>query len=337
MKTPEYLSPTSLKLWASNREEFYLQYLSDNRPPRAPQTAPMSIGSAFDAYVKSYLHEGLFGAGHDPKYSFEALFEAQVEVHNRDWARQHGQYAFDQYRSCGALSDLMLDLKQANGEPRFEFEVRGAVHGYKEAELRTLANVTLLGKPDVYYINAHGCHVILDFKVNGYCSRNPWSPMAGYLRMRSANKTNHGMHKSCQPMTVNGVTINVATFLENHNDDWAAQLSIYAWLCGEPVGSKFVVAIDQLVCDATRGHLPGIRVAEHRLTVSKSFQERIFLEAVECWETVRSGHIFRKDAEGKEISLEDSIRRCEILDKQADALKGDGSVEDQWFAAACRG
>lgn len=331
MRKIEYLSPTSLKMWKSNREEFYLNYLSNNRLPRIPQTQPMSIGSAFDAYAKSFLHAKLFGEGHDVKYSFEALFEAQVEPHNRDWARQHGEYAFEQYRSAGALSDLMLELQKAHGEPRFEFEVRGAVRGYKEAEMKTLSQVTLLGKPDVYFINSQGCHVVLDFKVNGYCSRYPYSPMPGYLRLRSANRTFHGMHRACQPMTVNGMMVNVATQLENVNEDWAQQLAIYAWLCGEPIGSNFVVAIDQLVCDATRGHLPSIRIAEHRLLVSRKFQEQIFATAVDAWETIQSGWIFR------DMSEEDSRKRCDLLDGQSEALKGDGTTKDQWFTAACRG
>jgi hypothetical protein len=331
MRNIEYLSPTSLKIWKTDKEAFYLQYLSDNRPPRLPQNQPMSIGSAFDAYAKSYLYTQLFGAGHNPKYDFEALFEAQVEPQNRDWARQHGAYAFDQYKSCGALADLMLDLKKANGEPRFEFEVRGAVHGYREAEQKQLSQVTLLGKPDVYFINEQGAEVILDFKVNGYCSRYAHSPLAGYVRMRSAGKTFHGTHKACQPMMVHGVTVNVATFLENIQPDWAAQLAIYAWLCGSPIGSKFITAIDQVVCDATKGHLPALRFAEHRLMISAAFQEQVFRDAIDCWETVQSGWIFR------DMSLEDSKARCELLDMQKEALLGEGTSKDQWFAASTRG
>ncbi|KKK99128.1 hypothetical protein LCGC14_2635890, partial [marine sediment metagenome] len=86
MRIPEYLSPTSISLWQKDEELFYQRYLSENRLPREPQTQPMSIGSAFDAFCKSYLHEALFGKGADPCYSRGYLFEEQVQEHNRDWA-----------------------------------------------------------------------------------------------------------------------------------------------------------------------------------------------------------------------------------------------------------
>ena len=67
----------------------------------------MSIGSAFDAFLKSHLHKVLFG-GTDPRFELEAIFEEQVESHNRDWAKVHGEYVFNFYRECGALADLHL-------------------------------------------------------------------------------------------------------------------------------------------------------------------------------------------------------------------------------------
>src|SRR6185436_14755744 len=134
----------------------------------------------------------------------------------------------------------------------------------------------LLGKPDVHFVNNADHTVILDFKVNGYCSKTGASPNAGYLRLRSAGVTNLGMHKNCQPMMHNGMMINIASYLEDQDDDWARQLSIYAWLCGCPVGSDFLVAIDQLACKPNAGGLPSIRVAEHRTRVSNAFQWKTF-------------------------------------------------------------
>lgn len=329
MKTPQYLSPTGLSKWKEDQTQFYLNYLSDNRPPRYPQTNAMAIGSSFDAYCKSYLHERLFGAGNDPRYSFEALYEAQVESQWRDWALDHGKYVFEQYKSCGAMADLMTELRQAEGTPRFEFEVKGAVNGYREPVSKKLGEVVLLGKPDVHFINAQGAHVIIDWKVNGYCSRNPPSPMPGYLRMRSANKTQHGMHKNCQPMSHKGVQINIATHLDYLNEDWGRQLTIYAWLMGEPIGSDFIVGIDQIVCDATRGQLPSIRVAEHRLTTSKKYQESLFTYACEVWEIIHSDWIFR------DMTREESQGRCVGLDTIKEVLEGDGTSDSDWFTSVC--
>lgn len=331
MREIQYISPSALSIWKRNPDEYYLQYLSDNSPPREAQTQPMAIGSAFDAYVKSYLYKKLYGDNHNPKYDLDALIEAQVEPQNRDWARDHGRYTFEQYKQSGALADLMLELGNANGEPRFEFEVRGAVFGYREPEQRTLENVTLLGKPDCTFTTSHGQYVVLDFKVNGYQSRTAPSPLPGYIRLRSAGSTHHGQHKNCQPMMVGGIMVNVATFLDTLNNDWASQLSIYAWLSGEPVGARFVTAIDQLVCDATRCKPPAIRIAEHRLFVSETHQRRTFADLCELWDRAHSDHFFR------EMSKEDSIARCQVLDRQFEALKGEGTSADAWFTTATRG
>jgi len=77
MRIPAYLSPSALGVFEKDREQYYLKYLADNRPPRMPQTEPMAVGSAFDAFVKSYLHHSLFGNhGKDNQYELNTIFEA---------------------------------------------------------------------------------------------------------------------------------------------------------------------------------------------------------------------------------------------------------------------
>lgn len=326
MRTPEYLSPTSISLWRKSKEEFFLNYLADIRAPRLPQTQPMSIGSSFDAHVKSFLHEALFGKGFDPKFELQNIFEAQVEKHNRDWAIIHGKYAFDCYKKCGALLDLMLELKSAVGTPKFELDVKGAVSGHREGVTKNLGPVTFLGKPDVFYINKTGTYVILDWKVNGWCSNRMASPMRGYCRLRTPTGVHGGPHRECQMMIWGGQMINVAHMLEQLEDDWARQLSIYAWLCGMQIGDPFIVAIDQLSCGPSGGVFPLVRVAEHRLRVSPDHQWRVFAEAEELWHTVHSDHIFRN------MSITESADRCKMLTAQAKGLAGSGSDEDQLFA-----
>jgi hypothetical protein len=244
----------------------------------------MSIGSSFDAYAKSWLHENLFGKGNDPRFEFQALFEAQVEPHNRDWALQNGQYVFEQYKQSGALSDLLGELR----------------------------------------------------KVNGYCStRNAHSPLPGFIRLRSAGKTQHGQHKDCLPMVCDGLMINIGSFLEDTNEigaEWATQLAIYHWLLGSPFcAENLLVGIDQIVCDATKSALPQIRIAEHRTRVSKKWQQRTFDIAAHIWECCHSDHFFR------DMSKEESQGRCKVLDRMHETLKGDGSVNDQWIAGVSRG
>lgn len=333
MRKLEYLSPTAIQDWKKGQDEFYLTRLSEVRAPRFPQTQPMSIGSSFDAHVKSFLHTSIFGKGNDPKFDLVALFEAQVEPHNRDWAWDHGEKAFEFYRRSGALADLMVELAACVGTPRFEIEVKGVVSGHREGITREFGGVTFLGKPDVFYINRHGCHVVLDWKVNGWCGRGNTSPMPGYLRIRSGSglATASGPHKDCIPMSWNGTTINTGQYLDQLNAEWAAQLAIYGWLVGVEVGQEFITAIDQLACKASGGKYPDVRVAEHRLRVHADFQWQVFAEAQKIWEIVHSDHIFR------DLSLADSRSKCELLDARARSLQSPASESDAIFDAMTRG
>lgn len=300
---PRFISPSALATWEWNQEEYYLKYLAENPPPRIPQTEAMSVGSSFDAYVKSYLFDKLFGINKDPAFEFQNIFETQVEEQNRDFALQAGAAVFEVYKTCGALADLFVELEKASGEPRFEFTVEGCVC----STCKTICDndihdrIPLLGKPDVWYINKDGLPIILDFKVNGYCSSYRQSPARGYLRLRPGDKR----HKDCQPMKIHGITINIGEFFESINKSWSQQLSTYAWLCGAQVGSTFVVAIDQAVCN-----LPDIKFAEHRCQIGEQFQEEVYKKYVELWNIIHSDHIFR------DRTPEESFKRCEMLDMQ---------------------
>jgi hypothetical protein len=328
------LSPTAIAKWEQSVEDYYLYYLADHQPPREPQTQAMAIGSAFDAYVKSYLHDKLFGQGHrdSNRFGLKALFEAMVEPQHRNWAWINGAYVFGMYQQSGALLDLLSDLQGAQTDPRFEFEVTGTIDGYREGTSRSFLTkgLILLGKPDCAYINKSGRHVVLDWKVNGYCSKWPVSPMQGYIRVRGADGRSTGHHQKCSPFELDGITVNIAGKLEDFNKDWARQLSIYAWLLGELIGSDFIIAVDQIVCRPEGDAVPSIRIAEHRMQIGKDFQWKVFDRAVEIWEIVTSSprHIFRN------LTLEESKGRCQLLEKQAELLYGD--VDDQTFVEMTR-
>jgi len=334
MKIIQYLSPTSISLFYADIKEFYLNYLCEERPPRPPQTKPMSVGSSFDAYVKNYLYENLFGIGHDPKYDFQNLFEAQVESQNRDFAKEAGDYIFDCYKKTGALGDLMLELESSIGTPRFEIEIKGIVDGYKEGVTKNIKGVVFLGKPDLFYINKNGSHVILDWKVNGYCGNYNTVPMKGYIKLRNPNNRTHGQHhKDAHIFYHKGTLINIAHYLENLDYGWAQQLSIYAWLLGCAVGEEFIASIDQVCCNGAQRdeyNRPDLRFAEHRLRVHSDSQYMMFANAEHVWEVVHSNWIFRTMTE------EQSQEHCQQLDDIANSLKGDGTTNDKWFNQVSR-
>lgn len=323
MRNIQYLSPTSLSLYLKDKQEFYLNYLAEDRPDRFPQTEPMALGSSFDAFVKSYLHQSLFGKT-DPKFEFQTLFEAQVEEQNRDRAKKNGEHIFNEYKAEGCLADIMLELSNSVIEPKFELDVKGVVNGYKEGiTKKSDTGVVFLGKPDLLFVNASAARVILDWKVNGYYSAYFTSPMKGYIRLRQS-RSNKGAHKEAYVTVHKGMQINAAHYLEQLNEDWARQLSIYAWLFGEEIGSDFIVAVDQVV-----GNPP--RFAEHRLRIGSDFQFRTFAQAQEAWDVVHSDHYFR------ELTFEESKVKCESLDKMAATLRGEGTSNDKWFAKQVRG
>lgn len=317
MRRPEYLSPSALACYTDHgAEEFYLRYLAENRPPRLPQTKAMAVGSSFDAYVKSHIYHMLFGA-RDPKYTFEALFEAQVESQCRDDALAAGKYIFDEYVQSGALADLMQDVSKSLTEPRFEFDLKGAVRGSRESTSSTVGDVVILGKPDLYFINEEGAHVIHDWKVNGFYSSNPVSPKPGYVRCKEWDGEfgcwlRAKGHKDAVIESRNGIEINTATNLEMVDESWAIQLSAYGWLMGEPVGHEIINSVDQVACNPKKkkGQFPSLRFAAHRVTTSQAFQNQAHSKFQNLWNLIYEEpfHFFR------ELSLEESQAKCKLLD-----------------------
>lgn len=329
MRKPAYISPSAFSLYCKSPEDYYLQYLSDIKISRPAQLQVMSIGSSFDAFVKSFLYNSLFGKK-DPKYDFQALFEAQVEPHNRDWALSNGQYVFDCYMKTGALNLLLLDLQKSVTEPRFEIEIMGAVNSDKVPKVREMKDVVLLGKPDVLYRNKEACPVILDFKVNGYLSQYKMSPAKGYIKLLDSNGYDLGKHSDAVYVNHKGTIINATHKIEDVNTDWAHQLIIYGWLIGVDVGDDIILAIDQILCHADPLGMgkPKIKVAQHRCRTARQFQIQLFEQLQDLWNIIHEEpfHYF------KDLSLEESQRKCSVLDKQARDLAGLGTAQDKWFA-----
>lgn len=271
----------------------------------------MSVGSAFDAYVKAYLHDALYGKSHHEaeKYGTEALLKAQVEPQNMEWAREAGAYCFQQYKDSGALADLMLELKQSVDDPRFEFEIRGVV-GQREG---LKMGVPLLGKPDLRYVNTEGADVTHDWKVNGFCGKGNTSPMAGYVQCRDQTGYKTGAHKDAFIQPYRGLYINTGAFMETYNTEWATQLATYGWLLGAPVGKELVVSVDQLACNGskrTHSSHPTIRIAHHRIRISEKFQYEVMARYQKLWGVLTDEpfYFFR------ELSFDDSVKKCQMLD-----------------------
>lgn len=322
MRTPTYMSFSSFDLAEKQEEEHYLKYLTECRPPKIPQAEPASVGSAFDAYIKAELHAALFGAGSDPKYEFEALFETQVEEHNRDWARVAGKHCADSYHQTGLYDSLLDILKTAIEPPRFEFDVHCELLG-----------VPFLAKPDCHALLPGGVKFTHDWKVNGYCGKSSTSPTKGYRicidgyvcpegkQSRSHNKT----HKQYEPMMLHGLEIDTG-YLEDCSTKWADQLTLYSWSLGDEVGNQeSILSIHQLVAKPVVEGPPLLRVAEFRSRVRVSYQEFLAKRLKNVWERITSGHVFR------DLTREENDARMEMLDHQAASMAISDFADDSDF------
>lgn len=326
MRTPTYLSHSSLTLWGKDREEFYIKHLAETRAPRIAQEVYMSVGAGFDAYAKSALHERLFGKGADPQFDFTAIFENQVEPHNRDFALDAGKYVFDCYVLTGAFDELLAMLQKSKEPPRFEFEVRSEIKG-----------VPIVGKPDCRFVHECGVHVILDWKVKGFCSKYGASPSKNYRLCRDgygppfkASKSHNTAHKDYVPYDHHGFEIN-QLYMESGNEEYADQLCMYGWLLGEQIGDEEVVCcIDEIVSKYMPEGRPLLRVAQQRARVSNAHQTTVLNRMVECWDAITTGWIFR------DLSREDNDARCHHLEQKVIALQSDGSLEETLYAQMAR-
>jgi len=311
MRIPKHLSPSSHGTWESDREDFYIKYLASKRPIRKPQTEPMAVGSAFDAYVKASLHADLFGQGADPVYALDALMEDQVDKEVRDWARTAGRHVFNCYRYTGAYDELLKDLQAAPEAPQFEFTVTGAPFG-----------VPLRGKPDCRYIHESGAHVMLDWKVSGYCGQRTTSPKKLYAMVRDGqdmakpSQNNGNPHKGYKPQFFKGLTIG-SHFLEEACPDWADQLAIYGWMLGEPVGTEDMVARIDQIATKPGPSVPLLRVANQRARISAGWQQKLKARLEDAWKTILSGHIF------PDMTREENDLRCETLDMLVEDMRED--------------
>jgi hypothetical protein len=328
MKIPKFLSYSSMSLWESNPEDFYLHYLAENRPPRTPQEPPMAVGSSFDAYVKSTLNYHLFGNAMLPQFEFATVFESQVEPQCRDFALKAGKHVWKSYKLCGAYDDLLALLRQSVEPPRFEFQVEGLI-----------GTAPFLGKPDCRFVLDFGqgrIHCVYDWKVHGYCSKYGASPSKGYMTCRDGftgkpSRSNGKEHAMFLAMDFRGFPIN-SGYLEFCNDEYADQLTLYGWMLGEKIGDEEVVlGIEEMVAKFMgEGQTPQLRYARHRGRVKADYQQKLALRVQRCWDAIVSGHIFPG------LNLEDNAGRCEILDKMIISSATDNSDEDKWCSDVTR-
>ncbi len=318
------ISPSALAKFEKNFEEWFISYVADTRPERSPQSAPASVGSAFDAFVKWTLSSEVCCV---KRLNFDELFEAQVEPQNRDFALEAGKHIFNDYVHSGSLEAVKELMHQASEEPEFEFNASATVNG-----------IPISGKPDCRFVHRSGAHIILDWKVNGYCGKagSNTSPTPGYMLCvdgsgwGKASRSNGQAHKFFKPFEFKGLLIN-EFYMEQVALDWADQLTMYAWMMGEPVGSENVVMfIEQVAAKATETK-PLLRFASHRARVSPAHQHGLIARLNAMWEAIISGHYF------KDLDESGNAAKVDELNQRARQMISDGTAEGDFFAKCARG
>lgn len=321
IRKPEYLSYSAVSQFFKDRDEYFMRYLAVDRPPRAPQGKPASVGSAFDAEVKAILYDRYYGKNYMPeKYSRDALFEKQVEPPQRDYAGPAGKHVCNAYVESGMFDRFVEVFDKAIEPPQFEFRVKEEIGG-----------VPLLGLPDGHAI-LPDVEVIADWKVNGYCSKSNTSPNKGYMHCldgyvaKKQSASNQKSHKDHTPLTFKGVPI-CEQYMEDYSEQWASQLTGYGWCLGSKVGSENVIhMVHQCVAKPLHdGRGPLLRFAEFRGRTRKPFQEMLLRKYQRCWESIESGHIYY------ELSREESDERCERIASRASAVANDTSEHADFF------
>lgn len=288
-------------MFEADVDEWCLRYLTDDRPDREPQGNAAGVGSAFDARVKAHMYTHSYGPGYMPeKYSYEALFEKQVEPQNRDFAGPAGDHVFECYQISGFLDRLKALADKAVQSPQYEFRVEREVGG-----------VPLLGLPDGF-IQLPEVDVILDFKVNGYCSKSAVSPNPGFLlccdgyTAAKQSRSHNTSHKSAEIRDYRGVKI--GGWMEDFSEAWASQLTGYGWCLGEAIGSENVVLmIHQVVAKPIPEMRPLLRFAEFAGPVRKPYQEFLLQRYLKCWRAITENHVFQ------DLSVEESRKRFDLL------------------------
>jgi hypothetical protein len=309
MRTREYLSPLQLSRWEKEPERYYLEYLADTKVGREPQTLPMAVGSAFDVFVKSSLQRR-FGRGYIPGTEAEIMLkQVENELYRKELMEEIAPKLLTGYQVSGAYASI-CGLVGDVTTLEMEYDGKGQLWG-----------IPWVFKPDFLCRTVGSFPVVIDWKVNGYCSNSNTSPEAGYLRCTDGwqggvhSRDNGATHKLFQPMKFGDILVNGNSSMyevgQGTRSDWNTQLTIYGlgyWGVDAP---PMVVGIDQLACKTVEGIGRVPRIAQHRWLVTRASVQAVKERVERMWEAINSDWVFRF------MTKDESRARCDELELQA--------------------
>jgi hypothetical protein len=279
MRELKYFSPSSYLMYRDDVDRFVEQYLIDLPRSNDPPSIQMSIGSAFDAFVKSNLAKKFYEGEAYAPYQLETIFNKQVSEEHREEAWKIGKFLYEQYVDQGGFHALLSDMEGNLGPIYFEREAQASVR------MPSGRYVPFKGFPDCSYINKHNKLVILDWKCNGYCSSKRTSPKKHYVISRPDNTS----HKKITPTVKYDLTVVEDHCFSEVDMKWAIQLTIYSWLLGRPIGDDTVFQIEQLLMEPG----PAVRCITYRGFTTPEFQIELANEIDAAWHSLKDGYIYR--------------------------------------------
>lgn len=264
VRTIEYLSPSSLKMFESEPVNFYLRKLGpeESKPADEEQGFPAAVGTAFDAAVKLMLSSTL-GLKCPPLE--EMLKKVTTE---KERACAMGYSLLVGYMACGAMSALMAEGPtgvEVHPEARFAPGTRVPIKGQLDATLKMKKQKQI---------------VIHDWKVSGANRPGEVSPRKGYARLWDSDT----------PGVARPAHKDYGIPFEEIDEHWATQLTIYGWNMGHPL-KELLASIDE-VCVGKDGR---VRVAQFRSHVGLAFQRKVKARLVSAWARIKNNDVVPGD------------------------------------------
>ena len=326
MRMPDYISPSQVSLFYSDREEYYMRYLSDNRLPRLPQTDAMALGGAVDSHLKRalakrYLDPSDARLEEGGEYSLSEMLSHAIEPHlDAERLTELGRELFSHYVESGAWERLIADMdKMDAGSLCMEQSVFYTC---------PTTGMKLMGKPDIAF-KRNGVGHVYDMKVNGFFSKNGASPLKNHIW----NSYDHMAHKDVvQHRHACGTLVDVSGFF---SPDYVRQISTYSWaLFGRD--SLVIGGIEQLACKALKGNERrpprsvvsgvGVTYVSTRALIGSAVQDALFDEYLRMFRCLQSGWIF------DHLSRSESDDLCATLESRSLACIDD----PEWAMVAGR-
>jgi len=262
-KIPQYLSPSALMASENMPNSFYLNRLIHNKMVREPQSLAAAVGSAFDFLIKSELILTQF----TNKKHLLVDIKKGIET-NQDEAFTAGKIALNAYTK-------VIDLN-----------IFHDVEIHKQVEID---GIPIMGKLDASISNPSIKYSFpFDWKVMGYTSKNPISPLPFYKRI----------WKGIRPLPCHKEYSKGIPF-ENINDKWALQLCTYGWMLGIPFSIEFPVYIDVILF--INKIIQSIVIYEGIIT--KKYQELVISRYKNLWHSIINGSFIQRLASSYDEDL----------------------------------